>query len=208
MGIEMASRLHTEKAEVPDIFPIDETEGFYCGTCHDPHIQPDGKTDGHGDYLRGNGAGETHNRNSFCRQCHPKNGETAHIHSTDDGDDAQQCEACHRPHDGYPSPDPRIRALTFLDKLEDRPVFTFPSPREPIRYRENPAEYEGSDKYEDPCKYEGPDEYEAPRRYKGPGEYYESSKCMECHFSDDHPDAPSLGRHFLRSMPSKPPIQN
>jgi hypothetical protein len=69
--------------------------GFYCGSCHNPHIQPEGKEDG--DYLRAGSKdiGEPGNRSPFCKQCHDP-GETGNSHLTSDN-----CQACHHPHEGY-----------------------------------------------------------------------------------------------------------
>ncbi|MEW5802855.1 MAG: cytochrome c3 family protein [bacterium] len=102
MGTGVAGRLHTSKADVPTVFPVDTKtggEGFYCGSCHNPHKQPNdakGKPDesGNGDYLRvlaGVSAGQTHDRKGFCRQCHPMEEDT-------------KCDGCHHPHGGYYDP--------------------------------------------------------------------------------------------------------
>ncbi|MBN2373708.1 hypothetical protein JXL19_07975 [bacterium] len=94
---------------IPDVFPLDPTDediypegapekyrsgapGFYCGTCHDPHKQPDGKYTG-GFYLRtrkGHDVGSPWvNRKPFCVQCHGV------IHAPE-----SDCLACHHPHLG------------------------------------------------------------------------------------------------------------
>ncbi len=100
------------KAEVVG-FPFSKSEGFYCGSCHNPHQQPNKDESGHGDYLRYNdktsSAGDTHDRGKFCRQCHPQASKAKNsggkpmvaIHAGETPD--PKCEACHRPHDGYPS---------------------------------------------------------------------------------------------------------
>lgn len=95
---------NSKTAEIPDdLRHLNSDEGgFYCGSCHNPHKQPNGKTDGNGDYLRVMStvnAGTSHDRRGFCRQCHPKKGTRVHIHNYGTSD--PQCEACHRPHDGY-----------------------------------------------------------------------------------------------------------
>jgi hypothetical protein len=97
-------------------FPFSATEGFYCGSCHNPHKQPNKDESGNGDYLRYNvtsaSAGATHDRAQFCRQCHPQASRTkdssgnsiCSIHPVDPTKpDNQVCDICHRPHDGYPS---------------------------------------------------------------------------------------------------------
>jgi hypothetical protein len=100
----------SSKAEVIG-FPFSQAEGFYCGSCHNPHQQPNKDETGQGDYLRftdkASNAGITHDRKQFCRQCHPQESKTkangtavVKIHAGETPD--PQCEACHRPHDGYP----------------------------------------------------------------------------------------------------------
>ncbi len=66
--------------------------GFYCGTCHNPHNQPDGEHTG-GFYLRtkkGKGVGKSWvERKPFCAQCHGE----FHFSKLD-------CLDCHHPHLG------------------------------------------------------------------------------------------------------------
>ncbi|MGA1840369.1 MAG: hypothetical protein ACMUIU_07060 [bacterium] len=69
--------------------------GFYCGSCHNPHLQPEGIEDG--DYLRSNNedVGEPGNRSPFCKKCHnPYETNNSHLSS-------DNCQACHHPHKGY-----------------------------------------------------------------------------------------------------------
>ncbi|MEW5803687.1 MAG: dockerin type I repeat-containing protein [bacterium] len=152
-------------AEVPhELRHFSEDEGFYCGSCHDPHKQPNGKIDGNGDYLRvmyGVDAGTTHNRRKFCRQCHPSKGARIRIH--DEGSDPQ-CEACHRPHDGYKyenDDDPRER-LIFVDYLPLTEPFQFPYTPELFDLSSQTSVF------------------------------YKSTHCTSCHLSYKDPDGRSL----------------
>ncbi|MEW5802856.1 MAG: cytochrome c3 family protein [bacterium] len=134
MGIDAANRVRNKTsltAEVPsELLHLSEgegAEGFYCGSCHNPHKQPNKDESGNGDYLRvmtGENAGTTHNRREFCRQCHPgeKDGRVK-IHVGDD----PQCEACHRPHDGYKyENDDGKERLILIDFLPASIPFQFP----------------------------------------------------------------------------------
>jgi len=159
-------------------FPFSKTEGFYCGSCHNPHKQPNKDESGHGDYLRLNSttasAGETHDRRQFCRQCHPKaskakdiNGRPlVHIHSGEATD--PQCEACHRPHDGYhDTQNPENDALIFIDKLEPLGIFTFGTADSGFKT--------------------------VLRNAGASSVIYESQKCTSCHLSTTTwPNAPKL----------------
>ncbi|MGA1795876.1 MAG: cytochrome c3 family protein [bacterium] len=65
----------------------DPHDGFYCGSCHNPHLQQ-------GDaYLRSSGgnAGYPGKREDFCNDCHID----AHFQDQDDA-----CLLCHHPHQG------------------------------------------------------------------------------------------------------------
>ncbi|MGA1840367.1 MAG: hypothetical protein ACMUIU_07050 [bacterium] len=84
-------------------FPLKEKEGgdgFYCGSCHDPHIDPYEPVgdQGGGDYLRQETADLIKNakdkENSFCNQCHKGviSGD-AYGHGSKRG-----CYDCHHPH--------------------------------------------------------------------------------------------------------------
>ncbi|MBN2373707.1 hypothetical protein JXL19_07970 [bacterium] len=73
-----------------------ENKGFYCISCHDPHKQPEEKTDGTGDYLRlkeGGNLGASGDRTIFCLQCHQNIPEKPQ-HGVKLG-----CQRCHHPHD-------------------------------------------------------------------------------------------------------------
>ncbi|MGA1842824.1 MAG: cytochrome c3 family protein, partial [bacterium] len=96
-----------------DVFPLDPNDkdnfpespveyrsggaGFYCGTCHNPHKQPDGTGYTGGFYLRtkpGQEVGDPwNNRKPFCSQCHGD----FHFSEPDSGTD---CLTCHHPHLG------------------------------------------------------------------------------------------------------------
>ena len=111
-----------------DIFPVDPLDkdtypqapapekyrsggsGFYCGTCHDPHKQPDGVFTG-GFYLRtrpGYDVGDPwYNRKPFCAQCHGE------IHAPE-----SDCLACHHPHLG--------RTLIKENEILGRKIFRYP----------------------------------------------------------------------------------
>ena len=98
--------------------------GFYCGSCHDPHIQPVDN----GDYLRskdGFDIGEPENRSAFCKQCHDP-AETANSHL-----ESGNCEACHHPHEGYKKAEKgmsanelKIARLTFRAEVVVSTTFT------------------------------------------------------------------------------------
>jgi len=107
---EQVEGLHTQdKADVPDVFPVNAEEGFYCGSCHNPHKQPKDSTGipdetGNGDYLRvenidkPGSAGLAHDRTQFCIQCH-RNAP----HALKALKNANTCEYCHYPpHSGKP----------------------------------------------------------------------------------------------------------
>lgn len=166
------------KAEVIG-FPFSQTEGFYCGSCHNPHQQPNsgaGKDEsGQGDYLRFNdktsNAGITHDRKQFCRQCHPQQSKTkvngtsvTKIHPDASGAPDPQCEACHRPHDGYPSAD---NTGVFVYEVKDGDLGDL-----------NGFSYGSS----------------SPKRNLGTSSVtYDSAKCVWCHIdSDEWPNAPKL----------------
>lgn len=79
-------------------------EGFYCGSCHNVHKQPEGN-ETNGDYLRAKtgDVGEPGNRAPFCRQCHdPVKKQISHFY-------AGKCEACHHPHEGYKKADATMK---------------------------------------------------------------------------------------------------
>ena len=79
--------------------PKDGGDGFYCGSCHNPHNDPFYVDPGHsGDYLREEPEGSIQNTSQkhyeFCIQCHaPLVQGKAHGHGTKDG-----CFDCHTPH--------------------------------------------------------------------------------------------------------------
>lgn len=83
-------------------FPLQPKEGgdgFYCGSCHDPHNDPFYVDPGHsGDYLRQESEGliqtTSQKHYEFCIQCHaPLVQGRAYGHGTGDG-----CLDCHIPH--------------------------------------------------------------------------------------------------------------
>jgi len=93
-------------------FPLQENEGgdgFYCGSCHDPHRDPYEPVDdlGGGDYLRQELEGiiktSADKETAFCTQCHkgiiPGD---AFGHGAKHG-----CNDCHHPHNS-PNPGPTI----------------------------------------------------------------------------------------------------
>jgi predicted CXXCH cytochrome family protein len=83
-----------------------DNKGFFCGSCHDPHEQPEKNTDGTGDYLRikeGGDIGKSGDRTNFCLQCHQNLPEHPQ-HGVHLG-----CQKCHNPHDG-------------IIRIEDDPV--------------------------------------------------------------------------------------
>ncbi|MEW5802858.1 MAG: cytochrome c3 family protein [bacterium] len=79
--------------------PKEGGEGFYCGSCHNPHTDPFYiDADNSGDYLREESEGLIQNISQkhyeFCIQCHaPLVHGQAHGHGTKDG-----CFDCHTPH--------------------------------------------------------------------------------------------------------------
>ncbi|MGA1864790.1 MAG: hypothetical protein ACMUHX_06975 [bacterium] len=101
----------------PDYYPLDSNEvdtiptglrpdpdsnyGFYCGTCHNPHLQPDS---GGGYYLRSKDGttGNFGQRRDFCEDCHTG------VHDNEDVKDGE-CLECHNPHGG----------LTRIDEAPD-----------------------------------------------------------------------------------------
>ncbi|MGA1843392.1 MAG: cytochrome c3 family protein [bacterium] len=117
-----------------EVFPLDPTDsdtypqgpapdryrsggaGVYCGTCHDPHKQPDSRDSG-GFYLRtrpGHGVGDPwNNRKPFCAQCHGE------IHAPE-----SDCLACHHPHLG--------RTLIKDNETLGRKIFRFPVEEKPF----------------------------------------------------------------------------
>jgi len=175
-----SSPTNPPKAEILDTtkFPIHVEEGFYCGTCHDPHKQPlnvegNPMVDSHGDYLRTTdpnnfvNVGETHNRKEFCRQCHPTDGGEAsclvQIHKGDE----PECEECHRVHDGFSG-----------DKYKDcgldaRLVFVNEMPEEPRWFQSPPS----------------------PPSVITEAEY-ESTNCIRCHMGG-YEDAPVLNKDII-----------
>jgi len=130
-GVE--SDYNTSKAKFnKDVFPFDDEEGFYCGSCHDPHKQPNGKTNGDGDYLRtgeGRLVGEHNNRKDFCRQCHLDDctgTPEVCVHNGIEPDPT--CYDCHRVHDAYKyeDEDNDMQDLIFVDPVEPQPWFQSP----------------------------------------------------------------------------------
>lgn len=82
-------------------------EGFYCGSCHNPHQQPFDNTTGNGDYLRVDTATSA-NINEFglsgarigaCLQCHSGK----YVDGNSAGHDTD-CFVCHHPHEGINMP--------------------------------------------------------------------------------------------------------
>ena len=82
------------------------SEGFYCGSCHNPHMQPNWGTpvdDGNGDYLRVDTTvvtsmadfGGSYARDGACLQCH-----AGKIASGDSSGHGGNCNICHHPHEG------------------------------------------------------------------------------------------------------------
>jgi len=158
-----------------DVFSLDAIEGFYCGTCHNPHKQPldasgNPTVNGDGDYLRtqdGEYVGQTHDRRLFCRQCHPGGeDDPVQIHLNED----PKCYDCHRVHDAYqyPKDDP--------DRCEEeRDIFKEIVPDEP--WFQSPPDTDTIDE----------DTY-----------IYESKECMGCHFSTEYwLDAPKMQKERI-----------
>lgn len=169
---------NSDKAIIPgtEVFPLDESEGFYCGTCHNPHKQPldasgEPIENGDGDYLRtqdGEYVGTTHDRRLFCRQCHPK-AETIEYPIAVHKDENPKCYDCHRVHDAYQYPE------GVPDRCEkERDIFKEIVPDEPW--------------FQSP-----PDTDTIEATYT-----YESKQCMGCHFSTEHwLDAPKMQRERI-----------
>lgn len=183
MGSEYKGKRHSSKADVPDIFPMDtDEEGFYCGSCHNPHKQPlkcgpgDG-LHGNGDYLRTANTevnvGTEHNRQGFCRQCHPEDGPTAQIHKDTTSTADLRCDECHHVHDGkkYENPTPaQAKAQKSIFWMTSQPGW-----------------------------YEFPPRSGSQRYITASDEYFESSSCIGCHiYSVDtgYPKlSPDIGHH-------------
>ncbi len=172
--------LHTDEDNA-----INEGQGFYCGSCHDPHKQGG---DG-GDYLRTDentkDVGTTNDRKKFCRQCHP---DKEWSYTNENGNDCQavgihtgfttdpQCWDCHRVHDAYkygddyPLKDEKQPDI-FKDPVPDSPWFQCPS---------GPETSEVNSKDPDTV-------------------YYASQMCIDCHTSpeDIWEDIPKLPRNRM-----------
>ncbi|MGA1871069.1 MAG: multiheme c-type cytochrome [bacterium] len=117
---------------LPKIAGDTTNSGVYCGTCHNQHLQPNGRIDGNGDYLRvkeGSSVGTSDNRTDFCIQCHsdpshsdPNSGYTQH--GIDMG-----CLTCHHPHDGLIliEDNPPIGQYILLDPIIKRNFRALPN---------------------------------------------------------------------------------
>lgn len=85
--------------------PADSNQGFYCGSCHNPHKQPFTVVNGHGDYLRVDTSvsanitafGSSGARIGACRQCHPNQIPSGTQISSGH---TNNCSVCHNPHRG------------------------------------------------------------------------------------------------------------
>lgn len=157
-----------------EAFPFDDEEAFYCGSCHDPHKQPNGKIDGDGDYLRtgeGKSVGVHNNRKEFCRQCHLNDctgTPQVCVHTGIEPD--PKCYDCHRVHDAYKyeDEDNEMQDLIFVDPVEPQPWFQSPPGTCAVDSENN---------------------------------YYESQTCIDCHTAPN-PDvtwenAPRLPRNRM-----------
>jgi hypothetical protein len=83
---------------IPTAMPdSNSSDGFYCGSCHNPHLEPDS---GGGYFLRSEtgDAGELGRREVFCTQCHKG------VHEGTSYED-MECLNCHHPHKGATSID-------------------------------------------------------------------------------------------------------
>ncbi|MGA1867020.1 MAG: cytochrome c3 family protein [bacterium] len=92
-------------------------EGFYCGSCHDPHTQPGFEKIG-GKYLRypsGVSEQKPGERRRFCISCH-QTFEERHFQD--------ECLKCHHPHRG------RVPVNELADEREGRKILTIALPDE------------------------------------------------------------------------------
>ena len=101
---------------IPTIIPDQKSkDGFYCGTCHNPHMQP---ASGGGYYLRSKGVdvGFYDSREGFCNQCHEG------IHEGTSFEE-MECLTCHHPHNGSISLDEDLNVgrLIFIGVYNPEP---------------------------------------------------------------------------------------
>ncbi|MGA1867022.1 MAG: hypothetical protein ACMUJM_00595 [bacterium] len=118
MGVDASIIGESVKRRDWSQFPLREKEGgdgFYCGSCHNPHqdpYEPNGGGGG-GDYLREEVMGTLDNPTTklsqFCSQCHEDlvNGD-AYGHGSNEA-----CFDCHHPHN---SPNPGSKIIITLNQ--------------------------------------------------------------------------------------------